>query len=257
MATKTEVSYADHSWSPWIGCNHVSPGCLNCCAESLMDNYLHKAHWGDHPRVGMAENYWKQPLVWNKTPTPQRVLVLLCDPFEDNPQVANWRARFFRLMEETPNLTWLLLTKRPENISNLGTEAAGRIFDLWLDDYPNVKLGVSVENQCFASERIGEMLKNAYSFFVSAAPMLGPIDLLRAAGKYAGYFNRLSTCKWVICEGESGRKYRTLNIADAESLRAQCRELGIPFYMKQDSGLKPGRQGRLPDDLWNCKEFPR
>lgn len=294
MAENSGVSYVDHSFSPWIGCTHKSPGCLHCCAESLMDKYLRKVEWGPRAmRVKTSEDYWKKPLHWNKTtwyecgacgwrgsnvltnpdegplgipyrcpkcgddvvqPSRQRVLVLLCDPFEVNDQVYNWQCQFFRLLGETPNLDWILLTKNPENISPWATDWTGKIFDLWWADNLHVNLGISVENQKYAEERVGIMMKNYYPFILSVAPMLGPVDLLRAAGGKEKTFKRL--CKWVICEGESGKDFRTLDIAWAQDLRAQCQELGIPFYMKQDSGLKPERQGRLPDDLWNCKEFP-
>ena len=126
----------------------------------------------------------------------------LCDVFEDNRDVANWRGELFELIEQTPNLDWLLLTKRPENIFSLGTDAVGEVFDNWLARNPHVWLGATIEMQDVAKDRVLELQKLcANVMFLSLEPMLEPIDLCVGDP-------RLPAPDWVIVGGESGSNHR-------------------------------------------------
>jgi len=343
MAENSHISWCDHTFNPWMGCTKVSPGCKHCYAETLMDTQYHKVEWGPQgTRVKTSAVYWKQPLKWNemrwvecticgwrgvydgeaicprcqhpmvrvmKTAQQRVFCASLADVFEDKEEIRDWRLELFELIEKTPNLDWLILTKRPENIIRLLDDftVGDQLFVL----QKNVWIGVSVENQREANRRIPLLQKiPARVRFLSCEPLLNFIDLSMAIepDEYAwdeinadfdrddepeefveeceaecdwvNYGNDLvynpehrewaerrraragfKTLKdgalhWVICGGESGKDRREMEVHWAEILQEECKEAGVPFFMKQDSGLKPGQQGRLTDALWGVKEFP-
>lgn len=224
-------------------------------------------------RVVAAEAYWKEPLKWERRAAasgePWRVFCAsLADVFEDwhGPMTAttgaqwwkradgSWttsdhyrdtvaltlddvRARAFAVMVATPHLTWLVLTKRPENILRLVPPA-------WLESWPaNVWPGTTTENQARADERVPELLKvPAAVRWLSVEPQIGPVDLSlwidhapeRAAERRAkgGSYYRESI-HWAITGGESGPGARPYRLEWARSLVAQCREAGVPCFVKQ------------------------
>lgn len=127
---------------------------------------------------------------------------------------------------------------------------------------PNVWLGTSVENQ-EAAYRIDALVKTPAAVrFISAEPLLGPIDLTRWLYRRDGYDGdvdidwRLDDLHWVIAGGESGSGHREADVDWFDGLHMQCENAGVAFFMKQDSGAKSGLQGRIPDDLWSVKQFP-
>jgi protein gp37 len=198
--------------------------------------------------------------------TRRRVFPSMCDPFEDNKQVANWRgAWFLDLIPATPNIDWLLLTKRPERMFSLGTDAAGKSFDLWLAKNPNVWLGTSVENQDCFDERVGRLVKyglQARVLFLSVEPMIGPVRLVPTPTFSAGQWEFVpgkngSLIDWVICGGESGHGCRPMDVQWARDLRDDCRTHGVKFFMKQLGGFPDKRDGLedLPVDL-RVREVP-
>jgi protein gp37 len=181
--------------------------------------------------------------------TRQRVFCAsLADVFEDNPQLANWRGELFDLIEATPNLDWLLLTKRPERIFSLGTDAVGEVFDNWMARNPHVWLGTSVESQEHFIPRTTELLKTyAKIHWLSVEPMIRPV-------RFIPWTNQID---WVICGGESGSKYRPMDLEWARDLRDDCRNLSISFFMKQLGGHPNKRDSMsdFPEDL-RIREFP-
>ena len=186
-----------------------------------------------------------------------------------------WLADLLALIFETPNLDWLLLTKRPENFfARLNAAWRSRV----AEDVPwshrmvswgergiapsNVWIGTTVENQEYAERRIPELLEiPAAVRFLSVEPMLGPVDLLSLEAPRAGRSpalrrHVLTQIDWVICGGESGPGRRPFEVEWAESLAAQCRTAGVPFFMKQDGHARSGQQGRIPSALWAREEWP-
>lgn len=157
------------------------------------------------------------------------------------------RAELFLLIERTPNLDWLLLTKRPENILKMVPET-------WREKFPdNVWIGTSTEDQDTFRERIIELISiPAKVRFLSVEPMLGPVKLY--------FYNKLtreartgkpgSAIDWVICGGESGSKRRPFDLEWARALRDECLESGVPFFMKQVDKIRP-----IPEDLL-IRQFP-
>jgi protein gp37 len=181
VSENTKIEWCDHSWSPWRGCTKVSAGCANCYAETLSKrNPAVLGQWGKgKPRV-LAKN-WNDPVKWNRREIPScmcdvkppercgcysapTVFPSLCDWLDDEVPI-EWLARFLKLIHDTPNLNWLLLSKRPENwrnrLANAALEAerlgVDPFVDNWLyHDLPpkNVWIGTSVEDQPNADRRI-------------------------------------------------------------------------------------------------------
>lgn len=125
MAETTGISWCDSTFNPFIGCTKVSPGCDHCYAEALMDKRWHKVQWGaGQPRQRTSAANWKQPLKWEREAAAfmaehgrrRRVFCAsLADVF-DNEVPSEWRADLFALIRATPNLDWLVLTKRVGNV---------------------------------------------------------------------------------------------------------------------------------------------
>ncbi|KVN62740.1 phage Gp37/Gp68 family protein [Burkholderia anthina] len=274
MAENSMIEWTDHTFSPWIGCTKVSPGCDNCYAEHLMDKRMHKVVWGPRgERVRTSASTWRQPLRWNARHAEffaahgrrQRVFCAsLADVF-DNAVDPAWRADLFTLIERTPNLDWLLLTKRIGNVMSMVSEAAQYQFDLDRIAKPrlhdNIWLGATVVNQEEANRDIPKLLAvPARVRFLSMEPLLGPVDLTRVmrsspgsdwsycddvlrgfrAHKCGGHISPENAVDWVIVGGESGPGARPMHPEWARDLRDQCAVAGVPFLFKQWGEWAPG-----------------
>ena len=198
MSDTTKIEWVDASFSPWIGCTKVSPGCAHCYAETLDARKLwsKETHWGKGvPRRPVSEAKWREPLAWNRkadpanrdilNPTPvQTVFPSICD-WLDNEVPIEWLARFLKLIHDTPHLRWLLLTKRPELWNDRLVATMAHVDKEWLSGHcarsplgewigrwieamvpqrgmasfpKNVWIGTSVENQKYADIRIPQLL---------------------------------------------------------------------------------------------------
>ena len=268
MGSRTGIEWCHHTFNPWRGCTKVSAGCANCYAETLSRrNPAVLGKWGPKgTRVAAAESYWRLPLAWNRAAAEagerRRVFCAsLADVFEDRPELRLARARLFNLIASTPELDWLLLTKRPENIIALwpGTtvenppmaEVDGhRVFaNLWL--------GVSVEDQATADARIPVLLETpAARRFVSAEPLVGPVSLRILPGRRRVWcpgcggerWIGLGPCgacsarpphglDWIIVGGESGPKARACDVQWIRSLVTEGRIARVPVFVKQRGAL--------------------
>lgn len=176
--------------------------------------------------------------------------------------MADVRARLFSLIDATPWLDWLLLTKRPENVRRmLGIQQIGDDHELipMSAFRKNVWLGTSISTQEHADKQIPELLKCrdlAPVLFVSAEPLLGEINITRLGdGRFAS--PGVDGLDWVIAGGESGPDARPMHPMWARSLRDQCQAAGVPYFMKQMGGVrdKRGDEQSIPKDLW-FREFP-
>lgn len=236
----SKISWTHHTFNPWRGCSKVSAGCAHCYAESFSHrNPAVLGVWGDKgTRVIASEAQWRMPLKWQKDAAQAGVrrrvfCASMADVFEDRPELLFPRARLLNLIKATPDLDWLLLTKRPENIERLWPSPSTRLDNLWL--------GVSVENQEQAEKRIpylSQYFGVAAQLFLSCEPLLGPLDLLT---------NDLLYCiDWVIVGGESGPKARPMALEWADSLLKQCRQEQDAFFMKQLGGY-PDKRDTLED----------
>jgi len=226
MAQNSSIEWTDHTFNPWWGCSKVSPACDNCYAELWAKRMGHQV-WGvTADRRFFSDSHWNEPLTWNEdartTRKRKRVFCAsMADVFERRAELNSERVRLWRLIEQTPWLDWLLLTKRPQNIARMVP---------WEHAWPqNVWLGTTVESQVFAEKRLPYLLQNAAVVrFLSCEPLLGPLDLNT-------WFRRTGfhTIDWVIAGGESGPKSRPMHPDWAIGLLDQCTKEAVPFHFKQ------------------------
>jgi protein gp37 len=137
------------------------------------------------------------------------------------------RARVFELTKSTPNLFWLLLTKRPQNIMAMLPQD-------WRSGYPNVGLGVTVENSRNCERAVILSRIPAVMRFLSLEPLLESIQVLPLIG-----------IDWVICGGESGLNFRGFSAQWAREIRDQCMLSNVAFFYKQNAGIKPEKMPLL------------
>lgn len=244
----TKIEWTDATWNPIRGCSPVSEGCRNCYAARMAHRFsqnLADPYFGLVDRRGgravfngnikVVPSAMEQPLRWRR---PRRIFVnSMSDLFHENVNDGIIHA-VFSIMARARHHTFQVLTKRPERMLELLT--LWKNIGLTLREgygacLPNVWLGVSVENQKAADERIPLLLQcPAAVRFLSCEPLLGPVNLrvheslmaLRARGKAVAV-------DWVIAGGESGPGSRPMHPAWVRSLRDQCAESGVPFLFKQ------------------------
>lgn len=261
MVENSKIQWTDHTFNPWIGCTKVSPGCTNCYAETQRKRFGHD-EWGHgKPRTRTSAANWRKPLAWDKAAAAAGVRHrVFCASLADwlDPEVpAEWLADLLGLIDATPNLDWLLLTKRPElwrdrlkHVAAMATTdgepAEGALLaDYWLggDPPPHVWIGATVEDQKRADERIPHLLSiPARVRFLSCEPLLESVDLWPSFsvadhdGELSGPRVKLDgspSIDWVIVGGESGPRARPFDIAWARSIVAQCREAVVAAFVKQ------------------------
>lgn len=276
MSENSKIEWTDHTFNPWEGCQKVGPGCDHCYAETRNARFAggQAVNWGPGaPRRRTSASNWRKPLAWNAAHAEfvaahgrrQRVFCAsLADVF-DNAVDPAWRRDLFDLIELTPNLDWLLLTKRIGSVFRMVSDA--RSHD-WLAGQRNVWLGASIVNQTEADRDIPKLLAvPARMRFLSMEPLLGPVDLTGEylAAKLGEYpFKRLprehrtklvDLLDWVIVGGESGPGARPMHPEWARDLRDQCADAGVPFLFKQWGEWAPGENverhhGIVDTALW-------
>lgn len=264
MSDTTKIQWATSTGNPWIGCTKVSPGCKNCYASTLDENRFSRtmgggtkenpvSHWGKGAPRFRTKGFWKNALRWNKAAEGTRhhggecprIFPSLCDWLDEEVPI-EWLADFLNLIADTPNLDWLLLTKRPElcfDRINAATRCAnykgdGRLWNLAGLVPHNVWVGTSVENQEWADKRIPELLKiPAAVRFLSVEPLLGPIDLSTYLKSHSfgldGNDKSTATPDWVIVGGESGSDARACNVEWIRAIVQDCRRDLVPVFVKQ------------------------
>jgi protein gp37 len=262
MMGLSTIEWTDYTFNPWIGCTKVSEGCQHCYAEAYGNRF--GVQWGPQgTRRRTSESNWRKPLAWNEKAnregtTPRVFCASLADVFEGNVQTEQWLPDLFKMIERCDGLTWLLLTKRPENVWRLIENSVSSLKrpDVWLSENPHVWIGTSVENQAAADERIPMLLRiPAARRFLSCEPLLGQIYL----GKWI-YTNGGSPWSmdidWLIAGGESGPGARYMSDLWVSSLRDQCVAANVPFLFKQWGGVHKKQNGReLDGRTWD--EFPK
>jgi protein gp37 len=217
MGANSGIAWTDHTFNPWFGCTKVSPECTHCYAEIWNARFKKAPGWGPRAdRSKSAASTWKLPLRWNRASNggPVRVFCAsLSDVFDDHPSIAQaWRDELLDLIGRTPNLEWLLLTKRPENIPAALTPKA----------FPNVRIGVTAGLQAWANECIPELLARWHGpNFVSYEPALGPVDFRLAEWPL----------HWIIAGAESGMRTeaRAADLSWFRDVRDQCQAVGWRF----------------------------
>lgn len=243
MAETSNIEWCDATWNCWYGCRKVSSGCDHCYMFRDMPRF------GRDPSVvTRSKTTFYDPLKWVKSgklkPESKIFVCSWSDFFIE--EADDWRDEAWDIMRQTPEFNYLILTKRPENIQD-------RLPISWsIDDrYSHLWLGVTAENQEQADKRIPILLQiPAAKRFVSIEPMLGEIDLTRLnvshLPHHKGYVanvldHRINSAlgkpykhiDWVILGAESGPKRRRCETVWIESVVNQCKEAGVPAFVKQ------------------------
>lgn len=270
MAENSKIEWCHHTANLWWGCTEVTAGCDNCYARVLSHRWGHELWGNDSPRK-IIKNTFLDLARYQKEAAKigevHRVFVgSMMDIFEKAMPAMNHKKEmlpaefhtgtfrdvlFKRISDgQYPNLMFLFLTKRPSNINKMIPEE-------WKKAPPeNVMFGTSPVDQKTADTLIPQLLQVNGKHFLSVEPMLGPVDLNRELGAFelgnisAIRSNWLRKIDWVICGGESGHGKRPFNPEWARSLRDQCLNYHLPFFMKQMDKVIP-----IPEDLM-IRQFP-
>lgn len=227
MGDRTTIHWTQKTWNPWQGCIKVSPGCKNCYMYRDMTRY------GKNPRDvrRSSDATFNAPRKWHD---PAMVFTCSWSDFFIE-EADDWRNDAYDVIWDTQHLTYQVLTKRPERLREMlpidWNDAENR------HGWQHVWLGTSVETQDYAVRMDYLLRVDASVLFLSAEPLLGPLDIreyLRAEGGLS----------WVIVGGESGPDYRPMDLDWARRIRDDCAEYGVPFFFKQVGG------NRKIDGVW-------
>lgn len=258
MAGETSIAWTDATFNPWIGCTKVSPGCDNCYAEAQDHRWGHD-RWGKgKERTTTSESYWKQPLKWDHDAYEAGKIAKvfcgsLCDVMDEEAPVGQ-RERLWALVDQTPNLLWQLLTKRPHHYRKMLPVTGFR--------HDNVILGTTTESQAHYNARIDELVLSAECLtfanklrsgferkrvktFVSYEPAIGPLS-----------FRSNYKPDWLIFGGETGDGRRQMETKWAEDIKAECEEFDVAFFMKQMSAFRPATAANLIPAHLLVRQFP-
>lgn len=240
----TTIEWTDATWNPVTGCDRVSPGCAHCYALTLagrlkamgQPRYQRDGGKTSGPGFGVTlhPDKLEEPLRWRK---PRMIFVnSMSDLFhEEIPD--EFVCSIWKTMEAAPQHVYQILTKRPERMCSLLNSQAFVVL-------PSAWLGTSIENRRFAhrADRLRET--PAAIRFISAEPLLGPLDGLDLTG-----------IDWLIVGGESGPQHRPMQTEWVRDLRDRCQDQGVSFFFKQWGGRTPKSGGReLDGRIWN--EYP-
>lgn len=229
MATNSKIEWTTHTWNPWRGCHKVSQGCKNCYM------FREQTRYGRNPNtvVKAAPGTFNAPLKWGE---PAKVFTCSwSDWFIE--EADQWRDEAWQIIEQTPHLTYQILTKRPERIEACLPERW-----LWSNIPKNIWFGISAENQDALQERWPIVQGFAHTWnpaviFLSLEPLLGPIELndclLEIDLWDEDHMWWTRPVDWVIVGGESGPGARPMHPQWARDIRDQCQQAGVAFFFKQ------------------------
>lgn len=241
MGKDSRIEWTHHTFNPWWGCVKVSPACDHCYAESWAKR-VGSDVWGpSSERRFFSDHHWAEPLKWNREATLEGVrrrvfCASMSDVFESRPDLIAPRQRLLDLIEQTPMLDWLLLTKRIHLVKKLLPKNYQLPSHVWL--------GTTVENAEYARKRIPYLLefKTPSVRFVSCEPLMSELDLQ----PYLTSADGAVRLDWVIAGGESGHGARPMDPAWPEHLQKQCQSAKVPFHFKQWGHWAPADNLELP-----------
>ena len=236
MADRSSIEWTQATWNPVTGCSKVSPGCAHCYAETFAERFRGVP---DHPyEQGFDLRFWParldQPFRWKR---PRLIFVnSMSDLFhEDIPP--SYIERVFDVMARAQHHTFQVLTKRADRLLELAPELPWPI---------NIWMGVSIENRRFVGRADCLRQVPASVRFISAEPLLGPLEGLDLTG-----------IDWLISSGESGPRHRPAKEEWLLELRDRCGRDGAAFFFKQWGGNRPKSGGRcLEGRTWDGMPTP-
>jgi len=231
MPQVSSIEWTEATWNPVTGCHQVSPGCAHCYAKTFAERW--RGTPGHPYEQGFDLRLWPErletPLRWRK---PRTIFVnSMSDLFhEEIPH--EFLLAVFETMRRAHWHTFQILTKREQHLTAIADE---------LDWPANVWMGVSIENRRFVHRADALRGVPADVRFISAEPLLGPLEALDLTG-----------IDWLIAGGESGPGHRRVDSEWVRALRDQCVEEGVAFFFKQWGGPRPKSNGRRLDGrLWD------
>lgn len=235
MASKTKIEWTEVTWNPVTGCNKVSQGCKNCYAERMAKRLkaMKNQRYINGFNITLHHDLIDAPRKWKK---PRLIFVnSMSDLFHEKIPL-DFIQQVFKTMNETPQHTYQILTKRTERLKELSS---------YLNWSNNIWMGTSVEN-IEVTYRIDDLKTvPAHIRFLSCEPLLGSLGKLN-----------LDDIHWVIVGGESGPKARPMKKDWVLEIRDQCEEQNVPFFFKQWGGVQKHRNGRTLDNkIYN--EYPK
>jgi len=266
MAEQSAIAWTRSTFNPWIGCTKVGPGCDHCYAEQLDKARFSVAvtggtpehpiiHWGKGaPRYRTTAGNWRKVITWNTKAAagdkPWRVFCASLGDVFDNEVPSEWRRDLFDLIEATPNLSWLLVTKRIGNVFRMVPHS-------WVKQFPaQVRLLITVCNQEEADRDVNKLLALPCKNGISYEPALGPVKWSRWLRKRSmdprGSYP-VPYLQWIIVGGESTQgagEARNFNIEWARKTLVECRAAGVPAFVKQ-LGSAAIEQGEFVDGVGN------
>jgi protein gp37 len=229
MTGTTGIEWTEATWNPVTGCSKVSPGCAHCYAERLSLRFgWSKRSWTPQnatENVVLHPERLDAPLRWRR---PRMIFVnSMSDLFHEEVPVA-FIERVFEVMVTAKAHTFQVLTKRHERLAELAPQLP------WA---ANIWMGVSIENRRWSVRADYLREVRAAVRFISAEPLLGPLDNLDLGGIH-----------WLIAGGESGPGHRPVRAEWLRDLRDRCEESGVAFFFKQWGGPRSKSGGRMLDD---------
>ena len=236
MADQSAIEWTDATWNPVTGCSKVSPGCAHCYAERFAERW--RGIPGHHYEQGFDLRLWPErldiPLRWHR---PRRIFVNSMSDLFHEAVPESFIRRVFTTMEQADWHIFQVLTKRSHRLAALAPRFP------WPD---HVWAGVSVENRRWVG-RVDDLCRVPASVrFISAEPLLGPLDDLDLTGIH-----------WVITGGESGPRHRPIDPDWVRALRDRCVAAGVAYFHKQWGGRTPKAGGRLLDGrTWDELPMP-
>jgi len=241
MGLKTKIEYVTSTHNFWYGCTKVSEGCVNCFAKRIYERF-----YGKDFSIPIKSKNFDAPLKWKK---PRVILVNDMSDFFHEKVNDRWRLKAFDIFFKNPLHQYLLLTKRPKEAVKFFKKYSD-LTCLFVKGYSismlnNIYLGVSVENQRTADERIPELLEIPYfKKWLSIEPILSSmyLNLPEPTAK--------SRIHWVVCGGETGQGARIVSRRCFEGIICQCELAQIPFFMKQMPNREP-----IPNNLM-IRQYP-
>lgn len=233
MSDRTIIAWTEHTWNPWRGCTKISPGCAHCYMFTAQERY------GRDPSVVVRTSKWREPYRWEKEAAAanRRALVFTCS-WSDwfHADADGWRPEAWGVIRDCPHLHFQILTKRHERI-------VAHLPPDWGEGYPNVWLGVSIENDRFVHRADTLRAIPAAVRFISAEPLVGPVPSLDLTG-----------IDWLIVGGESGPGFRGMHLDWVRALQARAGKSGTAFFFKQSAAPRTEMGIRLDGRI--VREYP-
>jgi len=242
----SSIEWTDKTWNPVSGCSKVSSGCKNCYADAMFTRF--KKQWGEFNDVKCHEDKLSEPFRLKK---PSKIFVnSMSDLFHEKVPF-EFIDKVMGVIIENPRHIFQVLTKRPEIAVRYFASRIAREAENYFPK--NLWLGVSVENQRTADQRIPILLRIPVSVrFLSCEPLLGAINFDDLLKNWNAYDPRMFQINWVIVGGESGKNARPIHPEWVRSILSECLDMSIPFFFKQWGEWIPG--DKVPLDYMKGKD---